>query len=229
MRAGSPETDQADPSDPRSPEVQAGRDVIPPKDERAGIVTTSDGPGGWGEGSGGAKPRKASTVGVSLAGTPATARTRHGNEALEAAAPVPPPSGGSGWSATSGGQGLREGYSSCARGTPWRAKPMDAPAPSAPGGPVVEVAKGVAKPRTWLAVTEGSVTSSSATAGLGVCRRARKPRRGSIAGRVGRWFPLGGAGDAAPRCGAAGTRLRRGTKAQGGPTSDLRVGARSGE
>lgn len=40
-----------------------GRDVIPPKDERAGIVTTSDDPGGWGEGSGGAKPRKVSTAG----------------------------------------------------------------------------------------------------------------------------------------------------------------------
>jgi hypothetical protein len=37
---------------------------IPPKDERAGIVTTSDGPGEWGEGSEGEKPRKASTVGV---------------------------------------------------------------------------------------------------------------------------------------------------------------------
>jgi len=64
MRAGSPETGQADPFDPRSPEVQAGRDVIPPKDERAGIVTTSDGPGGWGEGSGEVKPRKVSTAGL---------------------------------------------------------------------------------------------------------------------------------------------------------------------
>jgi hypothetical protein len=36
---------------------------IPPKDERAGIVTTSDSPDGWGEGSGGAKPRKVSTAG----------------------------------------------------------------------------------------------------------------------------------------------------------------------
>jgi hypothetical protein len=36
---------------------------IPPKDERAGIVTTSDGPDGWGEGSGGAKPKKVSTAG----------------------------------------------------------------------------------------------------------------------------------------------------------------------
>jgi hypothetical protein len=47
-RAGSPETDQANPAAPRSPEVQVGRDVIPPKDERAGIVTTSDGPDGLG-------------------------------------------------------------------------------------------------------------------------------------------------------------------------------------
>jgi hypothetical protein len=62
-RAGSPETDQADPFAPRSLGVQEGRDVIPLKDMRAGIVTTSDCPDGWGEGSGGEKPRKASTVG----------------------------------------------------------------------------------------------------------------------------------------------------------------------
>ena len=35
---------------------------------------------------------------------------------------------------------------------------MDAPALRAPGGPVVDVAKGVAKPRTRHAVAEGSVT-----------------------------------------------------------------------
>jgi hypothetical protein len=63
-RAGSPETGQADPFDPRSPGVQVGRDVIPPKDERAGIVTTSDDPGGWGEGSGEVEPMKVSTVGL---------------------------------------------------------------------------------------------------------------------------------------------------------------------
>jgi hypothetical protein len=63
MRAGSPETGQADPFAPRSPEVQVGRDVIPPKDERAGIVTTSEGPGGWGECSGEVNPRRVSTAG----------------------------------------------------------------------------------------------------------------------------------------------------------------------
>jgi hypothetical protein len=63
MRAGSPETDQADPSDPRSPEVQVGRDVIPPKGARAGIVTTSDRPGGWRESSEEEKLKKVSTVG----------------------------------------------------------------------------------------------------------------------------------------------------------------------
>jgi hypothetical protein len=36
----------ADSSGPRSPEAQAGRDVIPLKGERAGIVTTSDRPDG---------------------------------------------------------------------------------------------------------------------------------------------------------------------------------------
>jgi hypothetical protein len=54
---------QADPFDPRSPEVRVGRDVIPPKGERAGIVTTSDRPDGWGEGSVGEKLKKASTAG----------------------------------------------------------------------------------------------------------------------------------------------------------------------
>jgi hypothetical protein len=34
---------------------------------------------------------------------------------------------------------------------------MDAPALRAPVGLVVDVAKGVSKPRTWLAATEGSV------------------------------------------------------------------------
>ena len=34
---------------------------------------------------------------------------------------------------------------------------MDAPALRAPGGSVVDVARGVTKPRTWHAVAEGSV------------------------------------------------------------------------
>jgi hypothetical protein len=42
---------------------------------------------------------------------------------------------------------------------------MDAPALRAPGGPVVDAAKGVAKPRTWHAAAEGSV----------VMQRVRRP------------------------------------------------------
>ena len=62
-RAGSPETGHADPFTPRSPEAQAGRDVTPPKGERAGLVTTSEDPVEWGESSEGENPRKASTTG----------------------------------------------------------------------------------------------------------------------------------------------------------------------
>ena len=61
---------------------------------------------------------------------------------------------------------------------------MDAPALRAPGGSVVDVAKGVPKPRTWHAATEGSVATFSGSAGPGLCRRATKPRRGCIAGPV---------------------------------------------
>jgi hypothetical protein len=67
---------QADPFDPRSPEVHVGRDVIPPKGERAGIVTTSDRPDGWGEGSAGEKPRKASTAGFPRGSGGSTDSTR---------------------------------------------------------------------------------------------------------------------------------------------------------
>jgi hypothetical protein len=64
---------------------------------------------------------------------------------------------------------------------------MDAPAPRAPGGRVVQAAKEVAKPRTWHAVAEGSAAlENSGSTGPGLCRRARKPRRGSIVGRVAR-------------------------------------------
>jgi hypothetical protein len=63
---------------------------------------------------------------------------------------------------------------------------MDAPAPRAPGGPVVEVAKEVAKPRTRHATVEGSTVHEKRICQSGMCRRARNPRRGSIAGRVAR-------------------------------------------
>jgi hypothetical protein len=57
---------------------------------------------------------------------------------------------------------------------------------------------------------------ASGSAGLRLCRRARKPRRGSIAGHVAR-RPSGCL--VTLRCGAAMTRLRRSTKAQAGPAS----------
>jgi len=44
---------------------------------------------------------------------------------------------------------------------------------SASGGPVVDIAKGVAKPRTRYAVAEGSAVEYG-SAGLRVCRRAMK-------------------------------------------------------
>jgi hypothetical protein len=160
-RVGGPETDHADPSDPRSPVVQVGRDVIPPKDERAGIVTTSEGPGGWGEDSVGGKPRKASTVG-SPSGAPGASTDSSREQGPEGGRTRPSPLGGHGGAATSGGQGLRKEHLSRTRGTPWRVKPRDAPALRAPVGLAVEVAKGVPKPRTRHAATVGAVATNHA-------------------------------------------------------------------
>jgi hypothetical protein len=100
---------------------------------------------------------------------------------------------------------------------------MDAPALRAPGGPVVETARGVLKPRTWYAVAEGSAAHASGSAGLGLCRRVRNPRRGSIAGRVAR--PSGRWSDAAVR-GCRGLSLKghesaRGARARFRPCSWL--------
>ena len=47
-------------------------------------------------------------------------------------------------------------------GTPWRAKPRDAPALCAPGGSVVEAAKEVSKPHTWHAAAGGPVVNQAA-------------------------------------------------------------------
>mgnify|MGYP003572329962 FL=1 len=214
-RVGSPETDHANPFDPRSPVVQAGRDVIPPKDERAGIVTTSDRPGGWGEDSGGAKPRKASTVGT-LSGAPTPARTRRGNKALKAAAPARLPSGGRAAGnvrrarAPRGAPLAHEGNTlkGQAQGRSGASRAGRAGGVRREGGSQTpHVARGDGGNRHQL---------SCGSTGPRVCRRARELRRGSIAGRVGQrpsgqWATL--------RCGAAMARLRRSTKAQGGPAS----------
>jgi hypothetical protein len=99
----------ADPCVPRSLEVHAGRDVTPPKDERAGIVTTSDSPDVWGERSEGEKPRKVSTAkrlrspggstNSSQARSPGGGSSSPGSLGNRDAARV-----------TSGGQGPREGH-----------------------------------------------------------------------------------------------------------------------
>jgi hypothetical protein len=199
MRAGSPETDQADPSAPRSPGVQAGRDVAPHEDERAGIVTTSDGPDGWGECSGGVKPRKASTAGLLRESGGSTDSPR---ERGPAGGRRPLPSG---------------------RRTPGNVRRAGAPR----GVPIAcegKALKGEAHGRSGASCAGrvgggsregGSQTSDVARGGGGIrrqnqrvrrpgmCRRARKPRRGSIAGRS----PDLRVGDATLRCGAAGTCL----------------------
>lgn len=99
---------------------------IPPKDERAGIVTTSDGPGGWGEGSGEAKPRKVSTAGLLREAGGSTNSSREQG-----------PVGGRFRSCSLRGAGAAgnvkrvgtpEGAPLAPRRTPWRAKPMNAPA-----------------------------------------------------------------------------------------------------
>lgn len=212
MRAGSPETDHADPTAPRDPEAPAGRDVIPPKDERVGLATQSERPDGWRECSGGEKPRQATTVGPP-SGAPTTERTRRVNDALKATGRLPPT--GAAVTETSRGKWPREGYSSRPRGTPGRAKPMDAPVPSGTG-------------RIGGGRREGGNQTSHATRGgggirhpmrvrlSGTRRRARKPRRGSIAGRVASAF--GRSADAAVR-GCRGMSLEGHESARGAKRS----------
>jgi hypothetical protein len=177
MRAGGPETGKADPSTPRDLEVQAGRDVTPPKGEKVGLATTSESPDGWSESSEGENPRKASTVRRLRPPGGSTDSPREGSPGGHRDARIPP--GRFGRPARSGGQGLREEYPSRARGTPWRGKPMDAPAlrrrEDAPGMAV----KGVAKPRTRSRTAGGPAVNITGACAPGMCRRAGKPRRGS--------------------------------------------------
>jgi len=77
------------------------------------------------------------------------------------------------------GSGPERGTAAC-EDMPRRVKPMDAPALRAPVGSAVDAAKGVFKPRTWHAGTEGSVLTTSGSADPRLCRRARKLRNGCI-------------------------------------------------
>jgi hypothetical protein len=186
MRVGSPETDHADPFDPRSPGVQVGRDVIPPEDERAGIVTTSDGPGGWGEDSEGGKPRKASTVGFSFGST----RRQHGLVAGTRPCRRPDPLV-SLRGARAAGDVRRE---RAPRGAPLahEGNTLKGQAQGRSGASRAGRAGGVGREggsqTPHVARGDGGSCRhiSCGSAWLRLCRRARKPRRGSIAGRVAR-------------------------------------------
>jgi hypothetical protein len=105
---------------------------------------------------------------------PATARTRRGKKALKAVAPCfVSLSGG----ARSGGQ-RQEGMGP-ERGTdrdeekPLKGEAQGRSDTQVSGGPVVEIAQGVAKPRTRYAAAEGSVVDYG-SAGLRTCRRVRE-------------------------------------------------------
>jgi hypothetical protein len=171
-RAGGSETSKADPSDSRNPEAQAGDDVFPPKGERVGIVTTSDGPSGWGECSGGEKPRKASTAGFPRESGDCTNSPR-----------AQRPEGGPAFFASPRGCGVRPGNvkrAQAPRGVrraveenALKGEAQERSGAYASAGPVVDVAKGVAKPRTRHAAAEGSVATKRIRR-PGSCCRARE-------------------------------------------------------
>jgi hypothetical protein len=134
-----------------------GRDVIPPKDERAGIVTTSGGPGGWGEGSGEVKPRKASTAGLLREAGGSTNSSREqgpGGDRFRTLSPR-----GAGAAGNVRRAGTPRGAPLAHEENTLKGQAQERSGASASGGPVVKVAKGVAKPRTRHAAAEGSVAS----------------------------------------------------------------------
>jgi hypothetical protein len=187
MRAGGPETGKANPSVSRNPEVQVGRDVTLPKDVRVGLATTSESPEGWGERSEGEKPRKASTI---RRLRPVDDRTDSPREQGLEGDRVGCTSFGRGVHvATSGRQGLREEYPSCARGTPWRVKPRDAPALRRREDTRGIAAKGVNKPRTRLQMVAGTTITCKGPRGSGSVvgqESSREAVRATRAGRVSR-------------------------------------------
>ena len=176
-RAGGPERDQ-----PISPILETpGRartvDVTPRSVKGEAPRTKATGRDGEGERPGGGNPRKASAR-ASRKGRPRTDSHRERGPEAGRARPLPRGAGEPA-RATARGQGPREGHPSRARRTPWRVKPMDAPTPSGAG-------------RDGGGRREGGRNLGRGTrsgAGLpaitrvrrpGTCRRARKPRRGSI-------------------------------------------------
>jgi len=141
-------------------------------------VTRSDSPDVWGERSEGEKPRKVSTA----------RRLRSPGDSTNSSQARSPVGGassdrslgnGRATRVTSGGQGPRKGHLLRSRRTPWRAKPRDAPAlrrredgeeGREGGNQTSDVARG-----------GGGTRCPGAESPTGKCRRAGKPRRGSIA------------------------------------------------
>lgn len=204
-----------------------GRDVIPPKDERAGIATTSDRPDGWGERSGGENPRKASTarppswwsgdstdssreqgpVGGHVIRPPLFREGRRGGGQRQEGRD---PERGTHRDAGNALEGEAHGRSGALR-----AGRIGGGRGREGGSQTSHVARGGG----------GTRCHSSDSAGPGLCRRARKPRRGCIAGRVG--LPASaGAHDAAAR-GCWGMSLKR-RRSAGGVAVRLRPGGRLG-
>jgi len=140
-----------------------------------------------------------------------TARTRRETKALKPASRAGPPSGGQ----AKAGNGRREW---APRGAPIaiEEKPLKGEAhgrsgAQAPGGPVVDVARGVAKPRTRYAAAEGSAVEDG-SAGLRSCRRVVKVQE-----RKRRLTCRATGGTAR----GPGDELWRGAEVHGGPPSGL--------
>jgi hypothetical protein len=138
---------------PRDPEAQAGLDVKPPKGERGGAATKastrSNGSKLWR-----VEPQEG-IDGRNLR-VPVSERTRRGNKALKQAGSLSLSSG------EVGRAGKRQEGMGSERSTDrGEGKPLKGEAHGCsgtlvvPGGPVVEIAKGVTKPRTRYAVAEG--------------------------------------------------------------------------
>jgi hypothetical protein len=88
---------------------------------------------------------------------PVTERTRRGNETLKTAAPCRvSPRGGDGPVGNVRRVWAPRGVPTAVEEKTLKGEAQGRSGAQAPGGPVVDVAKGVAKPRTWYAAAEGS-------------------------------------------------------------------------
>lgn len=208
----------ADPSASRNPVTHSGWDVIPSKSERGGSATQSACPIGWGERSGGEKPREASTVRPLGVGC-RTSSSRDRSPEVGRRLLVPPRYG------FGGDNAMRarppRGVPAAPRRKPRRVKPMGAPALRAPVGTMVYAAKGVAKPRTWHAAAVGTAATKAGPSPRDRAVGRTKPRRGS--GVRSRRSRVGGM----PR--VSGGMPLKGTKAQGGPPTASAAGRRVGQ